>query len=78
MLPLSLDMKKPAMENALSLGTEVGEMFIKTFLQTLRPDKVKERDGYFCDFKWMSFSQLEQEGKARNCPSKFFFGLQDY
>ena len=51
MLPLSLDMKKPAMENSLSLGTEVGEMFIKTFLQTLRPDKVKEKEGYFCDFK---------------------------
>ena len=47
MLPLSLDMKTPATENALSLGTGVGEIFIKTFLQTLRPDKVKEKDGYF-------------------------------
>ena len=29
LLPLPLDMKMPATENALSLGTEVGEIFIK-------------------------------------------------
>ena len=29
MLPLRLDMKTPATENALSLGTDVGEIFNK-------------------------------------------------
>ena len=36
MLPLRLDMKTPATENALSLGTDVGEIFDKALSKRSR------------------------------------------
>ena len=57
MLPLRLDMKTPATENALSLGTDVGEIFNKALSKRSR----------------FSVLMLVEQGKGQKSTFKVFW-----